>query len=50
MTLPRQVVPGRDYMSKPFIDGCSVSTRWSRETKLGEGARYITRNFDKLTA
>jgi hypothetical protein len=27
-----------------------VSMRWSRETKLGEGARYITRNFDKLTA
>lgn len=27
-----------------------MSTRWSRETKLGEGARYITRNFDKLTA
>jgi hypothetical protein len=27
-----------------------MSTLWSRETKLGEGARYITRNFDKLTA
>jgi predicted DNA binding CopG/RHH family protein len=27
-----------------------MSTRWSRETKLGEGARYIVRNFDKLTA
>ncbi len=27
-----------------------MSGRWSRETKLGEGARYITRNFDKLTA
>jgi hypothetical protein len=27
-----------------------VSLRWSRETKLGEGARYITRNFEKLTA
>jgi hypothetical protein len=27
-----------------------MSTRWSRETKLGEGARYITRNFAKLTA
>jgi hypothetical protein len=27
-----------------------MSSRWSRETKLGEGARYITRNFDKLTA
>lgn len=27
-----------------------MSTRWSRETKLGEGARYITRNFGKLTA
>lgn len=27
-----------------------MSTRWSRETKLGEGARYITRHFDKLTA
>ena len=27
-----------------------MSTHWSRETKLGEGARYITRNFDKLTA
>jgi hypothetical protein len=26
-----------------------MSTRWSCETKLGEGARYITRNFDKLT-
>lgn len=27
-----------------------MSKRWSRETKLGEGARYIIRNFDKLTA
>lgn len=27
-----------------------MSQRWSRETKLGEGARYITRNYDKLTA
>jgi hypothetical protein len=27
-----------------------MSERWSRETKLGEGARYVTRNFDKLTA
>lgn len=27
-----------------------MSTRWSRETKLGEGARYITRNYAKLTA
>lgn len=27
-----------------------MSQRWSRETKLGEGARYITRNFSKLTA
>jgi hypothetical protein len=27
-----------------------MSTHWSRETKLGEGARYITRNFAKLTA
>jgi hypothetical protein len=27
-----------------------MSTFWSRETKLGEGARYIVRNFDKLTA
>jgi len=27
-----------------------ISKRWSRETKLGEGARYITRHFDKLTA
>jgi hypothetical protein len=27
-----------------------MSTQWSKESKLGEGARYITRNFDKLTA
>ena len=27
-----------------------MSMRWSRETKLGEGARYVTRNFAKLTA
>ena len=27
-----------------------MSTQWSQKTKLGEGARYITRNFDKLTA
>jgi hypothetical protein len=27
-----------------------MSRFWSRETKLGEGARYITRNFAKLTA
>jgi hypothetical protein len=27
-----------------------MSLRWSRETKLGEGARYITRNYAKLTA
>ena len=27
-----------------------MSERWSRETKLGESARYITRNYDKLTA
>lgn len=27
-----------------------MSQQWSRETKLGEGARYITRNYDKLTA
>ncbi|HEX7481335.1 MAG TPA: transposase, partial [Polyangiales bacterium] len=26
-----------------------MSERWSRETKLGEAARYITRNYDKLT-
>jgi hypothetical protein len=24
--------------------------RWSAQSKLGEGARYIVRNFDKLTA
>jgi hypothetical protein len=27
-----------------------MSDRWSKQTKLGEGTRYITRNFDKLTA
>ena len=27
-----------------------MCARWSPETKLGEGARYIIRNFDKLTA
>jgi hypothetical protein len=27
-----------------------MSERWSQQTKLGEGARYVTRNFDKLTA
>ena len=27
-----------------------MTTLWSKQTKLGEGARYITRNFDKLTA
>jgi hypothetical protein len=27
-----------------------MTGRWSRETKLGEGARYIIRNYDKLTA
>lgn len=27
-----------------------MSLRWSAATKLGEGARYITRNFAKLTA
>jgi hypothetical protein len=27
-----------------------MSEQWSRETKLGESARYITRNYDKLTA
>lgn len=27
-----------------------MSKQWSKETKLGEGAHYITRNFDKLTA
>jgi hypothetical protein len=26
-----------------------MTESWSRETKLGEGARYITRNYDKLT-
>jgi predicted DNA binding CopG/RHH family protein len=26
-----------------------MSEQWSRETKLGEAARYITRNYDKLT-
>jgi hypothetical protein len=28
----------------------TMCLRWSRETKLGEGARYVIRNFDKLTA
>ncbi len=28
----------------------TMSLRWSAATKLGEGARYITRHFDKLTA
>ena len=28
----------------------AMKTQWSSETKLGEGARYITRNFGKLTA
>ena len=27
-----------------------MTGNWSRETKLGEGARYIVRNYDKLTA
>jgi hypothetical protein len=27
-----------------------ISERWSRETKLGEAARYITRHYEKLTA
>ncbi|HEX7481332.1 MAG TPA: transposase [Polyangiales bacterium] len=26
-----------------------MSQTWSRETKLGEAVRYVTRNFDKLT-
>ena len=27
-----------------------MSEKWSRETKLGQGARYIIRHYDKLTA
>jgi len=27
-----------------------MSEKWSAQTKLGEGARYIVRHFDKLTA
>lgn len=27
-----------------------MTKRWSRETKLGQGARYILRHYDKLTA
>jgi hypothetical protein len=27
-----------------------VTQRWSAETKLGQGARYIVRHYDKLTA
>jgi hypothetical protein len=28
----------------------TMITRWSKETKLGDGARYILRHYDKLTA
>lgn len=28
----------------------TMTMRWSKKTKLGEGAHYIIRNFDKLTA
>jgi hypothetical protein len=36
------------HQTKELCD--EMSGRWSRETKLGEATRYVTRNFDKLTA
>jgi hypothetical protein len=40
----------RDLWQRIKALAIEMSENWSRETKLGEGARYITRNFDKLTA
>lgn len=40
----------RDLWQRIRALAIEMSDTWSRETKLGEGARYITRNYDKLTA
>lgn len=40
----------RDLWQKINELALEMSEIWSRETKLGEAARYITRNYDKLTA
>lgn len=40
----------RDLWQRINALALEMSEIWSRETKLGEGARYITRNYDKLTA
>lgn len=45
-----RTVDGRELWLQIKDLAATMSERWSRETKLGEGARYITRNFDKLTA
>lgn len=39
----------RDLWQRIKALAFEMSETWSRETKLGEGARYITRNYDKLT-
>lgn len=40
----------RDLWQRINTLALEMSEIWSRETKLGEGARYITRNYGKLTA
>jgi hypothetical protein len=43
-------VDGREVWEHIRALAHDMTESWSRETKLGEGARYITRNYDKLTA
>jgi len=42
-------IDSRDLWQRIKALALEMSDTWSRETKLGEGARYITRNYDKLT-
>jgi hypothetical protein len=43
-------VDSRDLWRQIKTLALEMSDNWSRETKLGEGTRYISRNYDKLTA
>jgi hypothetical protein len=43
-------IDSRELWERIKEDAELTTVRWSKETKLGKGARYILRHFDKLTA
>ena len=48
-TLAIRSVDGKESWNKILEIAHLISKKWSKETKLGDAARYIIKNFEKLT-